>query len=529
VILRRFPLLATFAALAALVVGTLSWAPAASATSSLVCQKFAPCTRAGYSNYGYNKAFTQMWWRMYAGHNCTNYVAYRMVSRGMSATRPWSGSGDARNWGVVFASKTNQTPMIGSVAWWSSNHVAYVEQIIDANTIVVSEDHYGGEFDWRKIVRSGGGWPTGFIHLDDESMAATAAPSISGAAKVDVPLTASPGAWNRGGAAFSYQWFANGAPIGGANGATYTPSAGQVGVTFSVRVAAARAGYVTGYSSSAPTAPTAPGTMGVASAPTVTGVAKVGSVLTAAGGAFSPAAASTSISWLADGKPIPGATGATLALGPDQLDHRITAAVTGQRAGYTNGVATSAATEPVGPENLTLAQEPALGSSGNARIGRALAVSPGAVGPAGTGIYFHWLRDGTRIPKANKATYVPTADDLGHRLSVKVRYAKRGYNSIVRTLPVPERVQALARIKARSTAHRQVTVSLRAAGLSSVVVRGKVTLVNADGAKSTRTLRHGKVTFGADWLRAGRQTLTVTYGGSAKVGDRTVLRTIKVG
>jgi hypothetical protein len=465
---------------------------------------------------------------MYAGHNCTNYVAYRMVSRGMSATRPWSGSGDARNWGVVFASKTNQTPMVGSVAWWSSNHVAYVEQIIDANTIVVSEDHYGGEFDWRKIVRSGGGWPTGFIHLNDEAMAATAAPGIAGTAKVDVPLTANVGAWNRGGASFSYQWFANGAAIAGATGATYTPNAGQVGVTFSVRVAASRAGYVTGYSSSAPTAPTAPGTMAVASAPTVTGVAKVGGVLTATGGSFSPAATSASISWLADGKPIAGATGATLTLGPDQLDHRITAAVTGQRAGYTNGVASSAPTEPVGPENLTLTQEPALGSGGNARVGQALAVTPGAVGPAGTGVYYHWLRDGDRIPKANKATYVPTADDLGHRLSVKVRYAKRGYNSIVRTLVVPDRVQALARIQVSSTAHRRVTVSLRAAGLGSVTVRGKVTLVNADGVKSTRTLEHGRVTFGADWLRSGRRTFTVVYQGSAKVGARTLAKTVRV-
>src|SRR3954447_8363175 len=226
-------------------------APRAEASSTLLCQKFAPCNRAGYANYGYSANYTKMWWRMYAGHNCTNYVAYRMITRGMSATRPWSGSGDARNWGVVFASKTNQTPMVGSVAWWSSNHVAYVEQIIDANTIVISEDHYCGTFDWRKIVRSGGGWPTGFIHLNDEALAPTAPAGIAGTAKVDVPLSATNGTWNRAGASFSYQWFGAGAAIPGAAGPTYTPSAGEVGVAFSVRVAASRAGYATGYSSPA--------------------------------------------------------------------------------------------------------------------------------------------------------------------------------------------------------------------------------------------------------------------------------------
>src|SRR3954451_24596783 len=246
-------------------------APRAEASSTLLCQSFAPCTRAGYSNYGYSANYTKMWWRMYAGHNCTNYVAYRMISRGMSATRPWSGSGDARNWGVVFATQTNQTPMVGSIAWWSSNHVAYVEQIIDANTIVVSEDHYGGEFDWRKIVRSGGGWPTGFIHLNDEAMTATAAPAITGAPKVDVPLSATTGSWNRTGASFAYQWFANGAALAGATAPVYTPRAQQVGTVISVRVTASKSGYRSTSSLSRATAPTLPGTLNQVSTPAVTG------------------------------------------------------------------------------------------------------------------------------------------------------------------------------------------------------------------------------------------------------------------
>jgi surface antigen len=522
--IRRFSLPATLVAVAAILAGLFVWAPRAEASSTLLCQKFAPCARAGYANYGYNANYTKMWWRMYAGHNCTNYVAYRMISRGMSATRPWSGSGDARNWGVVFSAQTNQTPMIGSVAWWSTNHVAYVEQIIDANTIVISEDHYGGTFDWRKIVRSGGGWPTGFIHLNDEAMAPTAPAGIVGTAKVDVPLTATNGSWNLGGATFSYQWFANGVAIAGATGPTYTPNAGQVGVAFSVRVAAGRAGYLTGYSSSGATAPTAPGTMAVASAPTVTGVPKVTGVLTATGGSFSPAATATGISWLADGVPIPGATQPTLTLGAAQLNHRITAVVTGQRAGYTNGVASSAPTAPVGPENLQLTAEPSL--AGDPHIGQALAATPGVVGPDGVTTIYRWLRDGVRIKGARDARYVPTKDDLGARLSLYVRYSKPGYTPIARTLALPTAVRTSPEISLRSHSHGAVTVTIDAAGVSTV--GGRVTLVNAFGVRRTKTLVHGKATFAPQWLHAGKRTFTVVFDGSARVDGKTVGRIVRV-
>ena len=84
-----------------------------------------------------------MWWRMYSGHNCTNYAAYRMVHSGLPNTRPWTGSGNATNWGSAMSRITNSTPAVGSVAWWRagvrpagrSGHVAYVERVVSANEI----------------------------------------------------------------------------------------------------------------------------------------------------------------------------------------------------------------------------------------------------------------------------------------------------------------------------------------------------------------------------------------------------------
>lgn len=522
--IRRFPLPAILVALAAILCGLLVAAPRAEATSTLLCKGFAGCKAAGYARFGYKSAYTQMWWRMYAGHNCTNYVAYRMVRSGMSATRPWSGSGDARNWGYALAPKVNQTPTVGSIAWWSTSHVAYVEQVIDANTIVISEDHWGGDFDWRKIVRAGGGWPTGFIHLNDEALAATSAPTISGTPKVDVPLTASPGGWNKAGATYTYQWLANGVAIPQATGATYTPTAQQVGARFAVRVTASKYAYKSGSSDSAVTVAAAPGTMTATAAPTVTGVAKVGGVLTVSGGAMTPAPTTTAISWRADGAVIAGATGPTLTLGAAHLDRRITAVVTGSRAGYTSLPVSSAPTAPVGPEKLVVTQEPAL--VGEPRLGQRAGVAPGAVAPGDVVPTYRWLRGRTPIPGATAAGYVPSLDDLGRRLGVRVTFSRPGYTPVERVLRFPARVQARPSLRVESSDRRRATVTVRADGVRSPA--GTVTLVNARGERRTRTLERGQATFSLAWLPAGRRTLTVIYDGSRRVEARTVSRVVAV-
>ncbi|MEZ5186628.1 MAG: CHAP domain-containing protein [Candidatus Nanopelagicales bacterium] len=156
------------------IVGVGSAAPAQAAMST-ICTGFAGCNNAGRSNFGYQNVYTQSFWGMVGGHNCTNYVAYRF-----GGSRPsWlpGGMGDAWRWGGQAAAAgitVNNTPAVGSIAWWNSSagkgsygHVAYVQEV-HADGVVVSEDNYGGDFHWRKYT-PGTQYPTGFIHLRDES------------------------------------------------------------------------------------------------------------------------------------------------------------------------------------------------------------------------------------------------------------------------------------------------------------------------------------------------------------------------
>lgn len=168
---RSLPVLALLLALLATIGLT---APASSAEWIVLCTGYDACNAAGYPDSGYKAASSTSYWRQTPGHNCTNYVAYRLVKNGMPNERPASLSGNAYNWGPAFPDLTDDKPVRGSVAWWdtsfsSTGHVAYVEKVVSADEILVSEDNWGGDFRWRRVTRSGGRWPQGFIHLRDQA------------------------------------------------------------------------------------------------------------------------------------------------------------------------------------------------------------------------------------------------------------------------------------------------------------------------------------------------------------------------
>jgi hypothetical protein len=172
----------------------------------------------------------------------------------------------------------------------------------------------------------------------------TAVPTITGTAKVGYTLTAVPGTWGPAPVALSYQWKANGIAITGATAATYKPGAAQMGKTITVTVTGTKAGYATAARTSTATAVVAPGTLGPAPVPAITGTAKVGYTLTAVPGTWGPAPVALTYQWKASGVAIIGATATTYKPGAAQIGKTITVTVTGKKAGYTTKSKTSAAT-----------------------------------------------------------------------------------------------------------------------------------------------------------------------------------------
>ena len=146
------------------------------AKGSAMCSGYSACNKAGYTSHGYNDTTNQKsYWGADPGHNCTNYAAYvEQYTYGIPS--PGNDLGNAAQWGTnapLHGATVNHQPSVGAVAWWNSTaglgsagHVAVVESYT-STSVTVSEDAYGGDFDWRTYTTGGNPsyYPTGFIHF----------------------------------------------------------------------------------------------------------------------------------------------------------------------------------------------------------------------------------------------------------------------------------------------------------------------------------------------------------------------------
>jgi surface antigen len=520
-----------------LVLGGLALTPSsASASSTILCRGYAGCAQLGMGNGGYAPVASTMYWQMYGGHNCTNYAAYRMIRSGLPNTRPWSGGGNAEYWGTSNAALTSATPRVGAVAWWgeyvrpagASGHVAYVEQVISADEIVVSQDSWGGDFSWARITRAGGSWPSGFVHFNDVALRNTAAPAVTGTPRVGTALVAGPGAWTPSPTGYSYQWRADGVDVPSATTSTLTPTKALTGKRLSVRVTATRTGYPTTTALSASTAAVAPGSLTNTLAPAVTGEPRTDEPLAATPGQWNPAPSTLAFQWKADGVAVPGATSATFVPGPRQVGAAITVATTARKDGYAPVTATSAPTPDVAPGTITSAAGPQL--RGDNRLGSTLTVDPGSYTPADATVAVSWLRDGLPVPGATTASYKLGTADLGHHLAVRVAVDKPGYTPLslrtagtswVKTVPV---VGATA--IPGTTGRAKVAVTVASSGVSPV--EGLVRIRHDGVLLGEVTLRAGAGSTTLAGLPSGTVNLRIRYTGGRTVVAGEVWRTVKV-
>ena len=501
--------------------------------STYLCSGYAECQAAGYSHAGYRQAGSSMYWQMYPGHNCTNYVAYRMVKNGMPNTRPWDGGGNANNWGVEMASITDQTPRVGAVAWWkagvapagSSGHLAYIEEVISSTEIVVSEDYWGGNFHWRRITKPGTGWPSGFIHFNDVALTYSTPPTVAGTPAVGQPLEAEPGTWTPTPTNFSYRWLADGVRIAGATGATYTPTPDVRGKSLTLRVTARRNGFAAG-SATASTVPVARGTFASTAPPAIEGTAEVGQELNLRPATWSPEPTSTSVQWYADGVAVPGATGTTFQVGKKQIDKRITARVTAAAEGYRRTTATTIATAPVLAGTIAVTRPAAI--RGPPRYGTTLSVRPGTVEPADATVAYTWMRDGEPLPMATGPTYTVQADDVGRHISVRADYTRHSYRSASEVAGTAGPVTTAPALRVRPTGkRRRAVVVLRVTAPGVPAPTGGLT-VRVGGRTVTTNLIDGRSRVVVRDLRAGIRKVVVRYAGTDLVRSAVMRTTTEV-
>lgn len=491
--------------------------------SAYLCYGYKACKQAGMGHAGYASANDKMYWRMYAGHNCTNYAAYRMVKSGMPNVRPWTGGGNATYWGTSVPKLTDQKPNVGAIAWWRANvgpagsagHVAYVEQVVSADEIIVSQDSWNGDFSWARITRASGNWPSGFIHFNDLQMANTAPPVVSGVAQVGTKLTATAGSWKPAPSTVAYQWYANGKAISGATKPSVPLRKGRLGQVITVRTTVATSGYPRTTATSAPTTAVAPGTIANTAAPALKGTAQVKGTLSLKPGSWSPAPKGLSYSWYADGQPIAGSTGKKLKLGPKMAGRAITAVVAASRAGYATAT-TSTPAATVAPGTIRVRRQPAI--KGKMRLGKTLTVDTGAYLPAKAAPSVQWLRDGQPVPGATRTTYRLTAADLGARISANVTAGRRGFAATSQTVRKGGAVRVRPRLKVeRVTGRHAVRLVIRVAAKRVPVVPGVVKVRAKGGPWQRVELRNGVARVVLTGLPQGKRVVRIAYTGSPTV------------
>lgn len=512
----------------------VSAAPA-SAAMSYLCTTYKGCRAMGMSSDGYAAANDEMYWRMLPGHNCTNYAAYRMIRSGLPNERPWEGVGDARYWGKYRADLTDTTPRVGSVAWWGANvgpaggngHVAYVEQVVSRDTIVVSQDSWKGEFSWARITKGGGYWPSGFIHFNDVSLRNTARPTVSGTAKVGEVLTASPGSWTPSPSAYRYRWFSDDVAIPKATGSTFRVRLAQKNTRISVRVTASRVGYPATSATSARTALVKPAVITNLAPPVISGEPTVDSTLTALPGTWEPNPVTLDYQWLADGAAIPDATDPTLTPGPELVGKALSVTVTARKYGYTPVSKTSSSTAPVQRADFVPTDPPIV--TGTPHPGETLTLDPGRVTPAHATPTVQWLRAGEPIDGADEPTYVLRRADLGSRIVARVTHTRDGYNTLATRSDPTRRVQSVSTLRMRTDrAPHRLHISVRVTARGVVPVPGTVLVKSRGAVLKTLRLRDGEAATTLRGLTEGYHTFTVKYAATESVTGASQTKTVRI-
>ena len=294
----------------------------------------------------------------------------------------------------------------------------------------------------------------GSVSLPRPNRPAIGAPTISGAPLVGRTLnTHTSEIKDRDGlsnATFKYQWLADDADISEATNATYTLADADEGKAIKVEVSftddAGNGETLTSAATGAVDArPNSPAT----GAPTITGTAQVGEMLTAHTSGIADADGLSNVQydyqWLADDTDIAGATGSTYTLVADDMGKAISVSVSFTDDADNEETLTSGATEAAAARPNSLATgAPTI--SGTVQVGETLTANTSGIADADglddVSFTYQWLADDSDISGATNATYTLAADDEGKAVKVEVTFTDDADNEETLTSGATEAVAA---------------------------------------------------------------------------------------
>lgn len=232
-----------------------------------------------------------------------------------------------------------------------------------------------------------------------------------------------------------------------------------------------------------------PAPLKVTKKPVIQGTTTVGKTLTATPGVYSASDVSIAYQWLRGGVAIDGATAAKYTATGNDYKAKLSVAVTASKSGYSSVTTTTAATAKIAAGTFKVTTKPAI--TGTAQVGKTLTVSSGKYSIVDVTAKYKWLRDGTAIKGATKASYTVVVADYQAKLSVKVTVAATGYTSLASATAATAKVTA-----ATLTVTTKPVISGKAkVGKTLTVSKG---VYSASGTVVTfQWLRDGKVIKGA--------------------------------